>query len=247
VTVRDTTAPVVTVPADISANATSAAGAAVTFAAASTDAVSGTPATTCTPASGTTFPIGQTVVTCKATDAAGNSSWGTFKVSVTDPKTPGEMRGDGFVRAGDAKYDFEFLIREKSSGADRGHFELRVFDDDRNSKNDRDDKRRKGDEKKPRDDRFEARDITFAVFSDDPTIRPGRPRKPQVDTVTFNGVGEWNNKRGYTFEVFAQDAGEPGRHRESVRITIWDPAGSIVARVDGDLDGGNVQSARIHR
>ncbi|MBZ5558688.1 MAG: HYR domain-containing protein, partial [Acidobacteriia bacterium] len=238
VTVRDTTAPVVTVPGDLTRDAATSAGVAVTFAASSTDAVSGAPLASCLPASGSLFPIGQTVVTCKATDAAGNTGAAAFTVKVVDPVTPGEMRGDGFVRNGGTKYDFDFLVRERGTGADRGFFEVRVHDDERNSKDDK---------TKPRDDRFVANTITFAVFSDDPTIRPGHPRKPQIDTVTFSGPGDWDGKHGYRFEVFAQDAGEPGRHRESVRITIWDPAGTIVAHVEGDLDGGNVQSVRIHR
>jgi hypothetical protein len=36
----------------------------------------------CTPPSGSVFPIGTTTVTCKATDATGNSGSGSFKVRV---------------------------------------------------------------------------------------------------------------------------------------------------------------------
>jgi hypothetical protein len=94
-------------------------------------------------------------------------------------------------------------------------------------------------------DRFVARSVGFVAFSDDPSYRPGRPRRPQVDTVLFSGVGMWNGASGYGYEVFAADQGEPGRHRESVRITIRDAAGVVVAHVDGVLSGGNVQSVRI--
>jgi hypothetical protein len=45
--------------------------------------------------------------------------------------------------------------------------------------------------------------------------------------------------------VCATDHGEPGRHRESVAIVIRDGSGQVVARVSGDLNGGNVQSLRI--
>lgn len=90
-----------------------------------------------------------------------------------------------------------------------------------------------------------ARTVEFVAFSDDPTMRPGRARKPQIDTVRFSGVGKWNGQPGYRYEVFAVDHGEAGRHPESVRITVRNPAGQIVAHVDGEIGGGNVQSKRI--
>lgn len=43
----------------------------------------------------------------------------------------------------------------------------------------------------------------------------------------------------------APDQGEPGRHRETFGMTVWDAAGRIVATADGTLASGNVQSARI--
>jgi hypothetical protein len=70
VQVRDTTAPVIQVPADIVVPA----GTTVTFTATATDASDGTDPVTCAPASGTTFAAGQTVVTCTAQDAAGNQA-----------------------------------------------------------------------------------------------------------------------------------------------------------------------------
>src|SRR5262249_2481263 len=57
-------------------------GAVVTFTATATDNVDGTDPVTCTPASGSTFPVGTTTVNCTATDAAGNYSSGSFKVTV---------------------------------------------------------------------------------------------------------------------------------------------------------------------
>jgi hypothetical protein len=84
VEVRDTTAPVIQVPADMVVPATSQAGAQVTFSATATDAVDGTDVVTCAPASGTTFAVGQTIVTCSAQDAAGNHAAGaSFSVFVT--------------------------------------------------------------------------------------------------------------------------------------------------------------------
>src|SRR5204863_198826 len=74
VTVQDTTAPVVTVPSNMTAEATSSQGAAVTYSGVSaTDSVSGSLTPTCSPASGATFPLGASTVTCSATDAAGKT------------------------------------------------------------------------------------------------------------------------------------------------------------------------------
>jgi hypothetical protein len=82
VTVRDTTAPAITVPGTITGDATSPAGRTVTYSASATDAVSGAVTPSCSPASGGTFAIGTTTVTCTAVDAAGNSSSRSFSVVV---------------------------------------------------------------------------------------------------------------------------------------------------------------------
>src|SRR6185295_9433587 len=87
-TVSDTTGPVVTVPANATIEATSAAGAVYTFAATATDVLDGAIATTCTPASGSTFPFGPTTVNCTATDAHGNHSTASFTVTVHDTTGP---------------------------------------------------------------------------------------------------------------------------------------------------------------
>ena len=87
VMVRDTTAPVVRSPGNLSVAATSSAGAVVTFGAASaTDAV-GVASVGYSKASNTIFPIGTTTVTINASDAAGNVGAGSFTVNVT-PLTP---------------------------------------------------------------------------------------------------------------------------------------------------------------
>ena len=78
----DETPPVLTVPSDITVNATSSAGTTVTFTATATDDADPAPTVTCTPASGNIFPIGTTVVACTATDAAGNSAAASFDVHV---------------------------------------------------------------------------------------------------------------------------------------------------------------------
>jgi hypothetical protein len=83
-TVRDTTAPVVTVPADLTVPATSGSGADVSFAASALDSVDGSIAPVCSPASGSHFARGvSTPVTCTATDAHSNSGTASFSVLVT--------------------------------------------------------------------------------------------------------------------------------------------------------------------
>jgi len=80
-TVVDTTPPVLSLPADITVAATSAAGADVSWSATALDAVDGPVPVTCTPAAGL-FAVGTTIVACSATDAASNSANGDFSVTV---------------------------------------------------------------------------------------------------------------------------------------------------------------------
>ena len=84
IVVVDTTAPVLTVPEPITVEAESMAGTAVTYAVTATDTVDPNPNINCTPASGAVFPLGTTAVTCTATDGNGNSSNGSFNVTVVD-------------------------------------------------------------------------------------------------------------------------------------------------------------------
>jgi hypothetical protein len=81
----DTTAPVVTAPADQTLEATSSGGATSSFSGTAVDNVDGSLPAPCTP---TTYPIGSTPVTCTATDAAGNSSSAQFTVTVQDTTGP---------------------------------------------------------------------------------------------------------------------------------------------------------------
>jgi hypothetical protein len=78
----DTTPPVITVPSDITVDATGPAGAVVSYSASGTDDVDGTVPATCAPLSGSTFPIGTTAVNCAASDAAGNTASASFSVHV---------------------------------------------------------------------------------------------------------------------------------------------------------------------
>jgi hypothetical protein len=86
--VQDTTAPVVTVPADMTVEATGAEGAKVDFPASALDTVDGAMTTTCTASSGSTFALGQATVTCTATDAHNNTGTATFHITVVDTTAP---------------------------------------------------------------------------------------------------------------------------------------------------------------
>jgi hypothetical protein len=92
------TAPTLTVPADITVPATGADGAVVEYSATATDSSDPNPTVVCTPSSGSTFPVGDVVVQCTATDTSGLTDNGTFTVHVTDT-TPPELALPGTVTA----------------------------------------------------------------------------------------------------------------------------------------------------
>jgi len=88
VTVVDTTPPVITAPADITAEATSASGAAVNFTATALDIVDGSVSVVADPASGSAFALGSHTVDLGASDNAGNDAYSTFAVTVQDTTAP---------------------------------------------------------------------------------------------------------------------------------------------------------------
>jgi HYR domain len=78
----DTTPPVLNLPTNIVVAAITPMGASVTYTVTATDNSGVTPTASCAPLSGVNFPIGTTTVNCTATDASGNSSTGSFTVTV---------------------------------------------------------------------------------------------------------------------------------------------------------------------
>ena len=88
VTVEDTTAPALDLPADVTLEATGPGGAVATYAATARDAVSGEVDVGFSIPSGSTFPLGTTVVTVTAVDGADNTASGIFIVTVRDTTPP---------------------------------------------------------------------------------------------------------------------------------------------------------------
>ncbi len=87
VTVKDTTAPVLTL-GDKSAEATGPNGAAVSFSPTAADIVDVTDPVTCDATSGSTLALGSTTVHCSTKDKAGNPASGSFTVTVVDTTAP---------------------------------------------------------------------------------------------------------------------------------------------------------------
>ncbi|HXI28362.1 MAG TPA: choice-of-anchor D domain-containing protein [Vicinamibacterales bacterium] len=230
-TVRDTTPPLLALPANIAATATTPAGAVVSFTATATDLVDGTVPVVCAPASGATFPITVTTVACSATDAHGNKASGSFTVTVTTDTVPGRMVGDAAIESATIEQEFSFVVQERASGADAGTLAYRA--------------RPQSGRDKGKGDRFDSTSITSVSFFDVPGVSPGHRPPSGVDTVSFRGLGRWNDRSGYSFEAVATDAGEPGRGHDRFALTIRDGAGQVVASVDAVITDGNIQSLRI--
>ncbi len=82
------TPPVLTLPADITVEATGAAGAAVNFEATAADAEDGALGVVLSRQPGTVFPLGTTTVTASAQDSKGLTATGAFNVTVRDTTAP---------------------------------------------------------------------------------------------------------------------------------------------------------------
>lgn len=84
----DKTAPTLDLPLNMTVEATSPSGATVDYSVSASDNLDPAPAILCTPAAGSDFPMGLTMVSCSATDLAGNSDFGNFNVTVQDSAPP---------------------------------------------------------------------------------------------------------------------------------------------------------------
>lgn len=88
VNVVDATPPVLTLPPDFTIAAPGTTSAVGIFSATATDLVDGDVPVTCSASSGDSFPIGNTTVSCTATDGHGNSSSGSFVITVCQAGRP---------------------------------------------------------------------------------------------------------------------------------------------------------------
>jgi hypothetical protein len=88
ITVSDTTGPLLHLPVDVTAEATSSSGAPVSYTSSATDKVDGSLPASCAPASGTIFALASTAVACSSSDTRGNTSSGGFMVTVVDTTAP---------------------------------------------------------------------------------------------------------------------------------------------------------------
>ncbi len=143
------------------------------------------------------------------------SSTPALALVLVTPDPDGRLYGEGRLDERDVEHRFEFRAFDRKSD-ERGRLNYT-----RQARRDR--------------DRFEATEITAISFSDDPAL----------DSVIMTGLGTWNGESGYSFVMRAADAGEPGRGRDRFEIVVTAPNGSVMTRVGGTLDGGNVQSKRV--
>ena len=87
-TLPEATPPVLHLPANITAEATSPAGAIVSYNATATDARDTNVVVTCAPPSGSTFALGGTTVNCSATNSRNKTAEGSFSITVVDTTAP---------------------------------------------------------------------------------------------------------------------------------------------------------------
>jgi predicted extracellular nuclease len=87
-TLPEATPPVLHLPANITAEATSPAGAIVSYNATATDARDTNLVVTCAPPSGSTFVLGGTTVNCSATNSRNKTAEGSFSITVVDTTAP---------------------------------------------------------------------------------------------------------------------------------------------------------------
>jgi len=84
-TIFDAVPPLILVPSDVTVDASDSSGARVDYSVKAIDDVDGVLRPNCSPSSGSLFPIGETAVTCTATDNSGNSDKKSFVITVNAP------------------------------------------------------------------------------------------------------------------------------------------------------------------
>ena len=109
---RDATPPTLSLPNDITVDGLTPSGSLVGYAAVAEDGFDGPVAVTCLPLPGRVFPIGTTVVTCVARDAAGDTATGSFRILVKDAgRQPGGRTRRRRPRAGRTGSGFDGRAR----------------------------------------------------------------------------------------------------------------------------------------
>ncbi len=122
VRVIDTTGPALMLPDDITVDSPDGGDVVVTFTVSALDLVDGPVAVECDPASGATFAVGETAVDCSATDVRGNTSTGSFSVTVVAPEPqepvltlPADIVAEATGRSG-ASVSFDATAEDPQDG-----------------------------------------------------------------------------------------------------------------------------------
>jgi hypothetical protein len=115
----DLTAPVLSLPADLGVLATQVNGGPASFNVSASDNLDAEPQVVCSAGSGDLFALGNTTVTCVATDEAGNNATGSFNVTVRYNAAgflqPVKVNKMNVVKAG-ATVPLKFMIRTPGGG-----------------------------------------------------------------------------------------------------------------------------------
>ena len=107
----DTTPPLILTPSDMTIDATDSSGARVDYSVKAIDDNDGVLRPNCSPTSGSLFFIGDTTVTCSATDNSGNSARKSFLITVNSPDViiPSWVRDVAGFWCGDEIDDSSFI------------------------------------------------------------------------------------------------------------------------------------------
>jgi HYR domain/Regulator of chromosome condensation (RCC1) repeat len=127
VTVANATAPVISVPTQVSATAACNDGAYVSYQVSALDAIDGPVDVACSPPSGAEFPAGTTAVTCSASDTQGNVATASFPLRVTydfgGVLQPVNADGSSLFKLG-STVAVKFKLKGLSAPIDKAHATL---------------------------------------------------------------------------------------------------------------------------